>query len=392
MKRMTCLAVVMLAVVDVASADSIRGIDIDFVTIGNAGNPGDTRAEAYPSGSGTVGYDYRIGKYEITAAQWQTINAAAGIGNPGGWSGNQPVAWVSWYDAAQFCNYLTSGDKNLGAYQLSPGVSITVDRAAAMSAYGTIYVLPTEDEWYKAAYFKPDGSGYSSYANGQENIWISPPHEGWNYYGGGYDSPWDVGTGTMEQNGTFDMMGNVWEWNEKLFPFESADRGFRGGSYAIQYYGHLPGWPEDVFLSSADIAGGIQAWREETYVGFRIASVQVGDVTIDATVNIDPDTLNLNSKGKWVTCYIELPEGHEVSDIDVDSVSLEGLLEVQQSDIQDGMLMVKFDREDLAAYLEVVLGVVPPVDVELMVTGNLTDGTPFEGRDTIRVIDKGGGK
>jgi hypothetical protein len=118
---------------------------------------------------------------------------------------------------------------------------------------------------------------------------------------------------------------------------------------------------------------------------------QIASVTIDATVSIDPDTLNLNSKGKWVTCYVELPEGYEASDIDVDSVSLEGLLEVQQSDIQDGVLMVKFDREDLAAYLE-VLGVVPPVEVELVVMGKLTDGTPFEGRDTIGVIDEGGGK
>ncbi len=113
--------------------------------------------------------------------------------------------------------------------------------------------------------------------------------------------------------------------------------------------------------------------------------------TIDATVDIDPDTLNLDSKGKWVTCYIDLPDEYEVSDIDAESILLEGLLDVQRSDIQDGVLVVKFDREDLAAYIDVVLGVVPPVEVELVVMGTLTDGTPFEGRDTIRVIDEGGG-
>jgi len=115
-------------------------------------------------------------------------------------------------------------------------------------------------------------------------------------------------------------------------------------------------------------------------------------VTIEATVNIDPDTLNLSSQGKWVTCYIELPEDYEVSDIDIESLSLEGVLEVQQSDIQDGVLMVKFDRQDLVDYLDFVLGVVPPAEGELVVTGNLTDGTPFEGRDTIWVIDEGGGE
>jgi formylglycine-generating enzyme required for sulfatase activity len=259
-----------MGAVNLASADIAGGIDIDFVTIGNAGNAGDTRAEAYPSGCGAVAYNYRIGKYEVTAAQWQTINAAAGIGDPGGWSGDQPVARISWYEAAQFCNYLTSGNKSLGAYQLGPGGSITVDRDAAMSTYGMIYVLPTEDEWYKAAYYKPDGSGYSSYANGEESI--PPADYGWNYYGGAYSTPWNVGTGTQEQNGTFDMMGNVWEWNERVFD-TIPNTGFRGGSYAIQYYYTLrPGWPENVSLSSADNAGGIQAWREETYVGFRVAS------------------------------------------------------------------------------------------------------------------------
>jgi len=272
-KSILGLAVIvcMMAVVNVASADLVQGINIDFVAIGNAGNPGDTRPQAYPTGSGAVDYNYRIGKYEITAAQWQTIDSAAGIGDSGGWSGDQPVAWISCYDAAQFCNYLTSGDKNLGAYQIGTDGHIVVDRASAISTYGTIYVLPTEDEWYKAAYYKPDGSGYSTYANGEESI--PPSDDGWNGYGGAYSSPWDVRTGTMEQNGTFDIMGNVWEWNEKVFPEIIPNSGFRGGSYAIEYYGHQPGWPEDAFLSSADRTGGIQSWREQSYVGFRIASV-----------------------------------------------------------------------------------------------------------------------
>ncbi|MBN1510029.1 MAG: SUMF1/EgtB/PvdO family nonheme iron enzyme [Sedimentisphaerales bacterium] len=271
MKRVGYWGIIVLAIANVASADNVRGIDIEFVTIDNPGNPGDTRPEAYPPGSGAVDYSYGIGKYETTAAQWEAVNTAAGIGNPGGWSGNQPVAWVSWYDAAQFCNYLTSGDKNLGAYQfIGAGDHIPVDRAAALASYGTIYVLPTEDEWYKAAYFKPDASGYSTYANGEESV--PPPDDGWNYYGGAYSTPWNVGTGTQEQNGTFDMMGNVWEWNEKWYDDPIPNTGFRGGSYALEYY-HQIGLPETTTLSSSDITGGIQAWREESYVGFRVVSV-----------------------------------------------------------------------------------------------------------------------
>ena len=62
-----------------SSADTIRGINLDFVTIGNAGNAGDTRAEANPNGCGAVGYNYRVGKYEVTNSQWNAFTAAAGV-------------------------------------------------------------------------------------------------------------------------------------------------------------------------------------------------------------------------------------------------------------------------------------------------------------------------
>ncbi len=113
---------------------------------------------------------------------------------------------------------------------------------------------------------------------------------------------------------------------------------------------------------------------------------------IPERIDFDPDTLNLKSQGKLITCYIELPEGYDVDDIDVGSILLGYLLEIQHSDVQDDVLMVKFDRQDVIAYIELVLEIELPADVTLTVTGELTDGTPFEGIDTIRVIDKGKGK
>lgn len=109
-------------------------------------------------------------------------------------------------------------------------------------------------------------------------------------------------------------------------------------------------------------------------------------------INIDPDTLNLKSKGKWITCYIELPEGYDVADIDVSTIMLNEQVsaELQPSEIgdydDDGIadLMVKFNRAAVQEILEA------GDEVEITVTGELTDGTPFEGTDTIRVIDKGG--
>lgn len=259
--EMILLAVVLLLAVNVVSAELIRDIDLDFVTIGNAVNAADI------TGYGTVEYDYSIGKHEITNAQWNIFAAAAGVptGNPTGaydllphWTGTDiPTTNLSWFEAAQFCNYLTSGDKSKGAYQFSgnnanPGDFIGIDRNSAVSTYGVIYVIPTEDEWYKAAYYT--GSGYSTYANGTS---INPTNGVESNYGSA--GPWNVGSGTIEQNGTFDMMGNVWEWNETLVDY---DRVFRGGAFNQAV---------DTLSSSYRLDGPES--MEPFNLGFRIASV-----------------------------------------------------------------------------------------------------------------------
>lgn len=248
-------AVLVIAVTNVASADTIRGINMDFVTIDNAGNTADT------GGYGAVGYNYCIGKYEVTAAQWQTINTAAGIGNPGNWLGNHPVAGISWYDAAQFCNYLTSGNKYSGAYKFDISSNFQeIDRASSISTYGTTYVIPTDDEWYKAAYFKPDGSGYSLYANGTNTAPIAGVQSNYGQNSNPFVVPWNVGSGAQEQNGTFDMMGNVEEWNETLF--NPIDRSIRGGSCISIGY--------DLKSSSRHYEF---PFNELNTLGFRVASV-----------------------------------------------------------------------------------------------------------------------
>jgi formylglycine-generating enzyme required for sulfatase activity len=254
-------AVLVIAVTNVASADTIRGISIDFVPIGNAGNSADTDGTV---GCGAVGYNYRIGKYEVTNTQWNAFTTA--VGDPTGnvyWPGaQQPINNVSWFEAAQFCNYLTSGNKYSGAYQFDQsGNFLGIDRASSISTYGTTYVIPTEDEWYKAAYFKPDGSGYSLYANGTDTAPVAGVNS--NYYTSSYynGQPWNVGNGTQEQNGTFDMMGNVLEWNETLL--YGSYRGIRGGSFFIG----------GAYGLSSSIQSATYPYDEDFNVGFRVASV-----------------------------------------------------------------------------------------------------------------------
>jgi len=285
MMKILIMALCVLAVVNVAAATTIRGIDFDFVIIDDANNAPDT------NGYGAVGYNYYISKYEITNGQWNTFVSFAGAptGNPSYaydssayYTGDQqPTNYVSWYEAAQFCNYLTSGDKSRGVYQFSgnnvnPSDFLGIDRAAAEATYGTIYFLPTEDEWYKAAYYKPDSNDYSLYANGTDTAPLTSD----TCYGQStpYTGPWNVGTGTEEQNGTYDMMGNVWEWNETLI---NSVRGIRGGAF---YTGDntLASSYRDL-ISSPDY--------ENDAIGFRVASntcdfLMAGDLNDDCKVDL----------------------------------------------------------------------------------------------------------
>ena len=132
------------------------------------------------------------------------------------------------------------------------------------------------------------------------------------------------------------------------------------------------------------------------WVGNPPATMELVDVIIPADIDINPDTLNLQSKGKWITCYIRLPEGYDVADIDTESILLKG--EVANGGVTPKrcrvhkakkkakkMLIVRFYRSEVQAIVE-------PGEVELTVSGELTDGTKFEGTDTITVIDKGGKK
>ncbi len=113
-------------------------------------------------------------------------------------------------------------------------------------------------------------------------------------------------------------------------------------------------------------------------------------LVIPSAIDIDPNTLNLKSKGKWVTAYIELPEGYDINDINVSTIKLKpGEIPADSTapatfgDYDgDGIsdLMVKFNRANLVANLGA------GNEVKLTVTGKLIDGTAFEGNDTIRVI------
>jgi formylglycine-generating enzyme required for sulfatase activity len=254
-------------------------VTIDYVSVGNAGNAADP---ATGSLYGAVAYAYQIGKYEVTNAQYGAFLNAKGASNSGaiynssmtgtgitqtGSSGNfsysvtsgfenKPVVYVSWFDAARFANWMMNGqgsnDMETGAYTLNGATSGIITANIGAQVY-----LPTEDEWYKAAYYSAANTSYSLYPNGQNTITTADAN-----YGNVVGSTTDVGSysGDGSSYGTFDQGGNVWEWNDAVI--SGSSRGLRGGSF---------NGGEDNLRSSNRY--DFVPTNELNNIGFRVASV-----------------------------------------------------------------------------------------------------------------------
>jgi sulfatase modifying factor 1 len=342
--------VVLLLICSIAA----KAIDINTVPVGNTGNAGELSGESLPGGNGTdricggVDYFYSIGKYEITAGQYTAfLNAVAASDTYGlyntnmiydckiqrsGSSGhytysiasnyiNRPINWVSWADAARFCNWLQNGQPT-GAQGLSTTEdgSYYLNGATSQSAImnvtrktGAIWVLPTEDEWYKAAYHKNDGAtgNYWDYPTGSDSTpgrdmsEATNPGNNANYDGIPY--PIDSGiyyttiVGEFQLShspyDTFDQGGNVVEWIETIFDAES--RGLRGGSFM-----------GDTTTLSAPCRSGCNPTVRSSDFGFRVVRIPVcvnppsSDLNGDCKVDFQDFAI---MAGQWLDCGLEPP-------------------------------------------------------------------------------------
>jgi hypothetical protein len=125
------------------------------------------------------------------------------------------------------------------------------------------------------------------------------------------------------------------------------------------------------------------------------------ETIIEGVVDVDPNTLNLASQGKWITCYIELPDGYDVNDIDAGTVTLENIGAYTGEEgwasagpsagnitDHDGdrvmERMVKFDRSAVGDVLR-------PGPVTVTVMAKLPNRTVMHATDAIKVIGSKGG-
>ena len=286
-----------------ATLGTASPIVVDMVTVGDPGN----MAEQSPLGTvgcGKVDYTYQIGKYEITNSQYCaflnavattdtyelfrpemtafcgiTQNGAAGSysygldGNYASW----PIRFVSWGDAARFCNWMHNaqpqGPQGLsttedGSYLLN-GATSDSELLAVTRREDATWVIPSEDEWYKAAYNRPESEygDYYRYATRSDD----PP---------GQDTADSTGNnanylaallqrevtqvGEFQNSysayGAFDMTGNVSEWNEAV---QYSGREYRGGD-----------WGSNAFEVSSYVRNYAPPTFENGMIGFRVAQLQ----------------------------------------------------------------------------------------------------------------------
>ena len=254
---------------------------IDFVQIGNPGNSPDTTGRPNPTGS--VAYTYNLGRYEVHRDAITKANVSGSLGidmqDMNGYGGNglnRPATGISPYEAAKFVNWLNSSKGYQVAYNLTvdyfnhPTIGVWSggqyngnNNLRHKDAY---YFLPTEDEWYKAAFFdpnKPGGPGYWNYPTVSDSA-PTPVSggllSGTAVYGKTiYSGPADVtNAGGLSAYGTMAQGGNVWELNESAYEY-------RGGAWNTS-----PAVPTELSVSARYET---DPFSSNYSIGFRVASV-----------------------------------------------------------------------------------------------------------------------
>ena len=277
-------------------ADTFNGgaFSMNFVPIGNAGNAPDPIYSLDGTiGWGTVSYDYNMAVTDVSQTMLASAQAALGgtsVVNLGGgaWAGSQPAANVTWYQAAAFVNYLNTSSGYAAAYNLTfsgstpTGLTLwtggniwTLGGSNPFRNANTHYFLPSENEWYKAAYHKNDGvtADYWLFATGSDTAptaVASGTAAGTAVYTAGSTNPTAPAavdqSGGLSPYGTQGQTGNVWQWEESEFFHQpnsiDGTRGVRGG-----YWGNAP-----VALQASFRSFGSPT-DSANNIGFRVASV-----------------------------------------------------------------------------------------------------------------------
>ncbi len=306
------LFIIVLILLDfVCVKDTRATVVMDWAPIGYAGNAGDPVDPSLgpvnpPVTFGAVNYNYQISKYDVTNNQYvEFLNdkdptganalglySAASVQNHGGITfdstaasgskysafdgrGTMPVNYVSRFSAMRFSNWLNNGqgnaDTEAGAYTLLGGTPTPGNAFAIARSSDAQIVLPTENEWYKAAYYNPATATYLAFPGSNSPPSAVSPTGAANAanWAGAVGDLTNVGaySGTMSSFGTFDQFGDVLQW------LDPANGGYvRGNPFTDGAFNEPPALDADFPQGSLWNALGINQGPSFVF-GFRVAMV-----------------------------------------------------------------------------------------------------------------------
>lgn len=262
----------------------------EYVLVADAGNKGDVVNQF----KGRVNYTYYIARTELSNQSYcRFLNAVATLNDPyglyninmstgacGGINRTMidghynytckkgyeklPVVYVNYYDICRYANWMhygcpetgkseigtTEGTSCKGAYDTSDFEDVRTGNKPVYETFGkrnngALFWIPSEDEWYKAAYFDPMKVGNRKYHDYPTRTSDAPTLAQANYmvdnhFSVGapfYLAPVDSFQNASSYYETLQQGGNVWEYTEDWQYGQVGSRGLRGGSWSYTFFG-----------------------------------------------------------------------------------------------------------------------------------------------------------